>query len=472
MKLRFRSSRSADSNDNSIASKIGASIFFLIFGGMGTFIAVMLSIALIRKEAPWYLIFFLLIPAVFIFIGFGGLFMTWFGKKREAKAAKARHKGNEKNALILFGFMFFSIGLVITYIMLIRPLIGIWNARDWVETPCRVISAEVGVHDGDEGNTYSVDIVYKYTVDEKQYRADRYDFMGGSSSGRRTKQAIVDQYRNAADSVCYVDPDNPSESVLQRSLTAKNLIGLFPLIFVGVGMGVMVFGFKQKFRSGRQQWMPAEREDNLEGSVLLKPTSGPIKMLVIALVVCLFWNGIIAFPIVEIIHSIKAGQPEWGLTLFMTLFGAVGLGLIGWVIYQLLALFNPRYLLMLMPEQICPGTPCLIGWKAFGKPGRIQKFSLKLIGREEATYRRGTKTQTDKRIFFEQTLINTSNPDEIAKNEAEVTIPADTMHSFEADNNKIVWLFELHGDIHRWPDVKHEYKFTVAPQPIAEEAQL
>lgn len=37
------------------------------------------------------------------------------------------------------------------------------------------------------------------------------------------------------------------------------------------------------------------------------------------------------------------------------------------------------------------------------------------------------------------------------------------MHSFEADNNKILWNLDVHGDIKKWPDVKESFKITVVP---------
>ena len=472
MKFRFGNSRYSNTSGgkkDSIATKIGASVFFLIFGGMGTFFAVMLTMALIKKEAEWYLVFFLIIPAVFMFIGYGGLFMAWFGKERQAKATKAKNLKSRRNGLLLMGTIFFIAGLAFTWTLAVRPLLRSLDARGWSETPCQILSAKVKSHSDSDGTTYSVEISYKYEVNGRKYVGDRYDFIGVSSSGRHGKQAAVDKYKKAANPVCYVDPDDPSQAVLQRNFSLKNLIGLFPLIFVGVGIWLIICGMKSRSRSQGQGWLPTTREDNLEGSTLLKPTSGPVKKLVMAIVFCLFWNGIVSIFVTEAVKGFTSGHPEWCLTLFMIPFVAVGLGLLCWVIYQLLALFNPRYLLMLMPEQITPGTPCLIGWKAYGKVSRIQNLSLKLIGREEATYRRGTNTVTDKRSFFEKTLIDTTNPVEIAKSEAEFTIPADTMHSFEADNNKIVWLFELQGDIHRWPDVKHEYKFVINPQPVDQE---
>lgn len=468
MKIRFGNRRRHISagKENSLASKIGASVFFLIFGSI---FAVMLTLSLIKKEAEWYLLFFLLIPAVFILIGFGGLYMTWFGKEKTSKAAKAKDRQSGKYGLIFAGLLFLGAGLAGTWFLGVRPLMLSLDARGWAETPCTIVSAKVKSRSSDDGTSYSVDITYAYEFDGQSYRADRYEFIGGSSSHRRGKQRIVDQYKKAANPVCYVNPDTPSEAVLLRDMSMKNLFGLFPLLFVAAGTWILTSGVKQKYRSGDKSWMPTAHEDNVEGSILLKPTSTPLKMLVISIVVCLVWNSFIAIPISEISGDLKAGHTPWRMIFFMSLFAAVGIGLIGWVVYQCLALFNPRYLLMLMPEQICPGTECLIGWKATGKASRIQNFSIKLIGREEATYRQGTDTHTDKREFFEIDLVNTQDSLEMINGETEFRVPADTMHSFEADNNKIVWVIKLHGDIHRWPDIKQEYPFIVNPQPVSEE---
>ena len=86
-------------------------------------------------------------------------------------------------------------------------------------------------------------------------------------------------------------------------------------------------------------------------------------------------------------------------------------------------------------------------------------------GREQATYRRGTKTHTDTSTFFEMELYRTGNALDVASGEVGFVLPEDTMHSFEAQNNKIVWSLDLHGDIARWPDVKESFEIFVLPAP-------
>ena len=37
------------------------------------------------------------------------------------------------------------------------------------------------------------------------------------------------------------------------------------------------------------------------------------------------------------------------------------------------------------------------------------------------------------------------------------------MHSFGADNNKVVWELKVSGEIARWPDVDESFPITIRP---------
>ena len=289
---------------------------------MGVFFAVMLVREVITQEAPWFLIFFLIVPLVFMAVGFGGIYAVWFSKETiKAKAPKANRAKMGKRAGVLFGLVFVVVGLAGSYWLLVRPLMKTWQAKSWAETPCAIISAEVGSHSDEDGTTYSIDIAYGYDFSGRTFRADRYDFIGGSSSGRRGKQAVVDRYKKAANPMCFVNPKKPSEAVLQRELTVKNAIGLFPLIFVVAGAAVIIGVLKQKKRKG-MAWLPQSPSDdseqgknlyNFSGNTLdatpspvtLKPNSSPIAKLAGVLAFCLFWNGVISVFVYQIIDGFR-----------------------------------------------------------------------------------------------------------------------------------------------------------------------
>jgi len=113
------------------------------------------------------------------------------------------------------------------------------------------------------------------------------------------------------------------------------------------------------------------------------------------------------------------------------------------------------------------GAATELRWSFTGKVERVHQLVIRLEGREEATYRQGTDTRTDKSTFFSADLVDTTSPGEIANGKTHVQVPADSMHSFESANNKIAWVLTVHGHIRRWADVKEEYVLSVAPRPHA-----
>ncbi|HML73523.1 MAG TPA: DUF3592 domain-containing protein [Anaerohalosphaeraceae bacterium] len=430
---------------------------------------------------------FILIPTVFVIVGAGGIYGTWFykPKPKTQKFALPEAKGKTGKSqwgLLLFGFVFFAAGSGFSYIFLIRPMLDIVRARTWIETPCTILSGQVLSHDSDDGTTYSIDILYEYVVDDKEYRSNRYDFMSGSSSGYQGKREVVDKYLKLKNTICYVNPESPGDAVLNRDLTWKYAIGLFPLIFVAVGLAVMigaVIGMKRRaakesiggwkpqtaftssHQSGYQQHY-GQREDK----IALKPQKHPIAMLLFPLLFCGFWNGLLSFFVYEVFSGFKTGRPDWCLTLFMIPFVLVGIGTVVWVIYQFLALFNPRFEIAIQPASLCLGGNGQLQWTVHGRAGRIRKLVLTLTAREEVVNTDGEGSSTHRKLFYEKELLSTTLRHEMKTGQVHFAIPQRTMHSFETEHNKIIWAINVKADIPLWPDVKQEYQFFVGPQPV------
>lgn len=158
----------------------------------------------------------------------------------------------------------------------------------------------------------------------------------------------------------------------------------------------------------------------------------------------------------------RAGGEAGCALLFLVPFVLVGIGLIGGIIYQLLALANPRPHLLLDRSRLEPGTQCSVRFYFTGSTSRLREITVELEGRESATYRRGTNSVTDHETFFEEVLLNEKQPSG-QRRTLSLSIPERTMPSFEADNNRIEWRIKVHGDIPRWPDVKEELLLTVHP---------
>jgi hypothetical protein len=343
-----------------------------------------------------------------------------------------------------------------------------------------VESSKVRSHSSDDGTTYSVDILYRYQFNGKQYKSNRYGFIGGSSSGRGGKQAIVKQYPPGSEKTCYVNPDDPAEAVLHRGLSWMFLLGLIPIVFGAIGFGGLYFMLRGDRKKppivvrpiGERRQTPVIGAATLsflpkfeasDGPVTLKPTSSRLGKLIGVLLFALIWNGIVSVFLYEVIKSHASGRPEWFLTLFLIPFVVIGLASIAFVFHQVLAMFNPTAQVTVNRNALAQGEALDVAWDLVGRTHMVKRMRVWLQGREEATYRRGTHTVTDKHVFTTIELANTDLPADIIGGAGSVTIPADTMHSFAASNNKIIWSLHVHGEIARWPDIQAEFPIVVLP---------
>ena len=126
-------------------------------------------------------------------------------------------------------------GLGVLYPIVLAPLRGIIAARNWKPTECTIISSHVRSHRGNKGTSYAVDILYSYQVAGREFRSNR-KFLGGSSSGRRGKANTVQRYRPGTKAMCFVNPQDPFEAVLDRGFTPAMWFGLIPAVFCVVGL--------------------------------------------------------------------------------------------------------------------------------------------------------------------------------------------------------------------------------------------
>ena len=147
-------------------------------------------------------------------------------------------------------------------------------------------------------------------------------------------------------------------------------------------------------------------------------------------------------------------------SLFFSPFELIGIFLIGLTGYFVLGLFNPRPRLILSTKQVRLGEPFNVEWEFTRSTRAVKRFHLYIEGWELATYRRGTTTTTDKSLFARINIADRPGAD---RGGAQVIVPANSMHSFASDNNKIVWSIQLRGDIRVWPDVSESFEIEVLP---------
>ena len=244
MKIRFNDNtvdRGRIGQATSIFSKLSISIFLLLFGSAGLFFFVFFLRDILNGKAEWPAHLFLVIPLIFMLIGFGGLYGVWFGKEKDASKSPASARGSKtmgKTGVILFGLVFMAAGLGFSHWLLFRPLIKWHQAKGWTETLCSILSAEVKHHSSDDGTTYSIHIVYQYAFDGEVYRNDQYNFVGGFSKGAQGQKNVGGRGKALGEAGSYGTSNHPSLTALFRRLSVPNAPRLFLRLCFG---GVYVF---------------------------------------------------------------------------------------------------------------------------------------------------------------------------------------------------------------------------------------
>lgn len=375
-------------------------------------------------------------------------------------------RGSRLGMALFFG-VFLAFGVGFLFPIFIGPALRMLDARSWRQAECEILTSTVAVSSGDDSDTYRVDVTYRYSVDGQSRVGSRYKFVGGSSSGRSGKEAIVGRLPPGAHTVCWVNPADPNDAVINRDPTADMWFALIPMVFVLIGaggVGFAIFGARHPVSAAISS-VPRR----VSKAIPVAMTPGPLKptatrgMQVFGLgCMAVFWNGIVSMFLVNLFE----GSFQWLFALFLTPFVAVGLGLIGGTMYKAMQLGNPRTTLTVQSPRVALGEALRVAWNTAGRVDKLLRFDMVLEGREVARYRRGTDHVTDTRVFATFPLVGQSPPDVGAMGTIEMVFPDDTMHSFASGNNRVEWVLKVTGELRNWPDVSDEFPLEVGPRRL------
>ena len=120
--------------------------------------------------------------------------------------------------IVSASIMFFG-GLVI-YGLLILPLLDWHTAKSWVETPCKIVKL---------GSVFR----YDYTWKETAYSSDQYDMGTFGLTASWEFQRIKKETPIGSETVCYVNPEAPSQAVMSHKLRGAGY-------FTGFCMGAFI----------------------------------------------------------------------------------------------------------------------------------------------------------------------------------------------------------------------------------------
>lgn len=149
---------------------------------------------------------------------------------------------------LVFGLPFGAVGAFATYG--IATMFGqSHRAGDWVLVQAKVDDAALKASRGSKGGTtFQADGAYRYSVGGREFVSTQLGFLpfGGSDNvgdWQESMAAFLEEAKTTGKSIpVYVNPDNPSEAVVDRDVRWAMVLfmGLFAVLFGGVGIGALV----------------------------------------------------------------------------------------------------------------------------------------------------------------------------------------------------------------------------------------
>ena len=425
------------------------------------------AVSVLERRLPWIFLV-VLFPMIFVAIGAIGLWAIWRGEPESTESGITSISGSAGTGggpkfMIGLGLLFTVVGAAVFTFLFAVPALRTLESLGWETRPCTIVRSTVRSWSTDDGTSYRGDVLYEYSAHGRTWRSNRVTFFSALASGRTQARAMRERYPSGADFVAWVDPEEPNRSLLEREFRVMYLLGLLPLLFLIAGAALVRSGWKKLHSEEKRLLQTTRDEPRSAGPRVLKPQLSPVGKVFGTLFFALFWNGIVSIFVWQAWKGWQSGHPDWFLSIFMIPFVLVGIASFFFVGHFALALANPRPRITLQQGEPCLGDELRVDWHFTGRSSRLTHLEIFLEGREEATYQRGTDTVTDREVFATHAMVETGNDWEIPRGTATLAIPDDTMHSFAAGNNKIIWEIKVKGEIPRWPDVDQNFPITLHP---------
>jgi hypothetical protein len=352
------------------------------------------------------------------------------------------------------------------------------SARNWVETPARIVRAELKVSHG-KSTTYEATAEYTYEFGGRQYNCNRVGITSGADNvGSFQQNAFreLSQYQRSGKPFrCYVNPARPDQALLYRDLRweTATMQMIFALVFGGVGFGLMLGGVAARRQERVRAALAAAHPDSpwmwkadwAAGRIVASTKTAMWATLAFAV----FWN-LVSAPLWFFLPG-EIVQKRNFLALVFMLFPALGLVLVACAAYCVLRWWKYGESVFQMAE-----VPGHIGGQLAGVVRTSAKvrpeagFHLSLRCVRRITTGSGKGRSTTEKVLWEdqQTVMH-----ELLEDEPDVSaipvvfpVPGDCQPSDDSDpNDQIVWRLKASAKV---PGIDYSATFEV---PVFEVAQ-
>lgn len=165
--------------------------------------------------------------------------------------SRHRNRGGSL-AGVLFGLVFFGIGVGF-FFFLTFPGLSLWyQAQGWEAAEARVIEADLDVSRSDDSTSYRAVGRYRYRYADQAFESQRiglFDGADGIGSWQQDTARRLERAKGSGQSVrVWVNPQDPRQALFEREMRWGHLglQSIFSVLFGGFGLAAMLGSLRRK----------------------------------------------------------------------------------------------------------------------------------------------------------------------------------------------------------------------------------
>jgi hypothetical protein len=131
----------------------------------------------------------------------------------------------------------------------------LWNSHQraalmdaWREVPCQITRLDVddSLRNQRGMTKYLMVVAYEYEFDGKKFTGSKIKLLPTEASDPRKLKKKIEAYAEGTNTICYVNPETPTEAVLKKNSKAALYSIWFPFLFIIGGLGMILSALFRK----------------------------------------------------------------------------------------------------------------------------------------------------------------------------------------------------------------------------------
>jgi hypothetical protein len=312
------------------------------------------------------------------------------------------------------------------YSVYYRHLVGTYAARHWVQVPCVVVSSEANPSDP----LFFPKIRFEYEFNGRKYQSDRFH-VAPILDSNISKHTLA-KYPSGRQTVCYVNPDDPSQAALNNRFAPASYGAIIPLGVFGFGLYRFLF-FVSKIIRGRppldsscssgvsippgMENMDLEASREFSYARLAKSKRGTSAILTVGL----YFNCCVLSILFPFVKFLFVNHVLWlmGILIVLLLFNALFLLIMAVVFGGLYMDFlHPEIIVRVTPVPLRPGETATFSWQVRRRIRYLSRLTITLSGQSP-----GKAWNVES--VTEWTVLDTQSPLEMENGYSQINIPDD-----------------------------------------------